>query len=221
MNSEHLIIFVKNPIPGTVKTRIARTVGNDVAVAVYQHLLAYTQQVAGEFAASEPGNVNRRIMVYYGDFINTDDGWNGYQKQMQTGKPILANDLGHRMLTAFQEQFSAGGTNLRAGRVVIIGSDCLAITLDHLNRAFAALNTADVVIGPAIDGGYYLLGMNKLHPLLFADTLPWSQPDLRVRTEAVIRQNDLTLTLLDELTDIDEWADYEHHPARQPNAAQP
>ena len=217
MNSEHLIIFVKNPVPGKVKTRIARTVGNEVAVAVYEHLLAYTQQVAAAFAASEPGNVNRWIVVYYGDFINPDDGWNGFGKQLQTGNSALANDLGHRMLTAFREQFSAGGTDFRAGRVVIIGSDCLDLTPDHLNRAFAALDTADVVIGPATDGGYYLLGMSRLHPALFADTLPWSQPDLRARTEAIIRENGLTLMLLDELTDIDEWADYEHHPARQPN----
>ncbi len=210
MTPEHLLIFVKNPIPGTVKTRIARTVGNDIAVAVYQHLLAYTQQVAAAVAANNPGDIERRIVIYYGDFINANDGWNGFGKQLQTGKPTVANDLGSRMLTAFGEQFEAG-----AGRVVIIGSDCLSLTSNHLNRAFAALDTADVVIGPATDGGYYLLGMSQLHPALFADTLPWSQSDLRERTEALIQQNGLTLWLLDELTDIDEWADYEHHPARQ------
>ena len=223
MTPEHLIIFVKNPIPGTVKTRIARIVGNDIAVTVYQHLLTYTQQVAAAVAANKPSHTERQIVVYYGDFINMDDGWNGFGKQLQTGNPTLANDLGHRMLTAFQEQFEAGGTafqgtDSRAGRVVIIGSDCLDLTPNHLDRAFAALETADVVIGPATDGGYYLLGMNQLYPALFADTLPWSHPDLRERTEAIIQKNGLTLVLLDELTDIDEWADYEHHPARQPNA---
>ncbi len=210
MTPEHLLIFVKNPVPGTVKTRIARTVGNAVAVAVYEHLLAYTQQVAAEFAASKPDDSDRQIMVYYGDFVNANDGWNNYQKRIQIGNPTVTNDLGHRMLTAFQEQFRAG-----AGRVVIIGSDCLTLTAGHLNRAFAALDTADVVIGPATDGGYYLLGMKQVHPALFADTLPWSQPDLRARTEAIIRQNGLTLSLLDELTDIDEWVDYEQNPARQ------
>ena len=211
MTPEHLIIFVKNPIPGTVKTRIGRTVGNDMAVAVYEHLLAYTQQVVHNFvqALAHPHAI--AVVVYYGDFVNFNDGWNGFYKFLQTGTTV-ANDLGHRMLTAFREQFEAG-----AGRVVIIGSDCLDLTPNHLDRAFAALNTADVVIGPATDGGYYLLGMSRLHPALFADTLPWSQPDLRARTEAIIQENNLTVTRLDELTDIDEWADYEHHPARQPN----
>ena len=190
MPAEHLIIFVKNPIPGQVKTRIARTVGDAKAVDVYQHLLRYTQQLVETF----PG----QRVVYYGDFINPDDGWNSYEKQLQTG-----DDLGERMLNAFREQFAAG-----AQKVVVIGSDCLTVTPDHLTRAFQVLDTADVVIGPATDGGYYLLGMNQPHPFLFAD-MPWSQPELRRLTELAILQYGFTFAQLDELTDIDEWADYE------------
>ena len=189
MPAEHLIIFVKNPIAGQVKTRIARTVGHERAVAVYQHLLRHTQQVTALF----PG----QRVVYYGDFINPDDGWNGYEKQLQTG-----HDLGERMLNAFREQFAAG-----AEKVVIIGSDCLSITPHHLTRAFALLDTADVVIGPATDGGYYLLGMNRPQPMLF-EQMPWSQPNLRQLTEEAILVHELTLAQLDELTDIDEWSDY-------------
>jgi uncharacterized protein len=213
MTTQTLLVFVKNPVPGTVKTRIARTVGNDTATAVYRHLLAYTQQVVEDFVMGLAHPNAIAVVVYYGDFVQYDDGWNGFYKLLQTGNPALANDLGHRMLTAFDEQFAAG-----AGRVVIIGSDCLDLSPDHLHRAFAVLDTADVVIGPATDGGYYLLGMSRLHPFLFADDLPWSQPDLRQRTETIIQENGLTLALLDELTDIDEWADYARHPARQTNA---
>lgn len=190
MPAEHLIIFVKNPIPGQVKTRIARTVGHDTAVAVYQHLLQYTQQLVRSFSG--------KCIVYYGDLINPDDGWNAYTKQAQTG-----NDLGERMANAFQEQFAAG-----AQKVVIIGSDCLTISPGHLTTAFQLLDTTDVVIGPATDGGYYLLGMNQLHPFLFQD-MPWSQPELRQRTELAILQRGLTFAQLDELSDIDEWSDYE------------
>jgi uncharacterized protein len=220
MDSQHLIVFVKNPVPGTVKTRIARSVGNDMATAVYRHLLAYTQQVVHDFVNALAYPNALAVVVYYGDFVRYDDGWNGFYKFLQTGNPVVGSDLGHRMRTAFAEQFDAGGTDIRgtdfrAGRVVIIGSDCLDLTPDHLTRAFAALDVADVVIGPATDGGYYLLGMSALHPDLFADDLPWSQPTLRERTEAIARQNGLTVSLLDELTDIDEWADYERHPARQ------
>ncbi|SOD82372.1 TIGR04282 family arsenosugar biosynthesis glycosyltransferase [Spirosoma fluviale] len=189
MAGDHLIVFVKNPVPGQVKTRIARTVGNDKAVAVYRHLLRYTQDVVRSFEV--------RCGVYYGDFINPDDGWTGYQKYQQTGE-----DLGERMSHAFREQFSAG-----AEKVVIIGSDCLDITPVHLKQAFDRLNTTDVVIGPATDGGYYLLGMTQYHPFLFQD-MPWSQPELCQRTEAAIRQNGLTFKRLEQLTDIDEWADY-------------
>jgi uncharacterized protein len=209
MTTDSLIVFVKNPVAGQVKTRIGRTVGHELAVRVYRHLLAYTQQLVHDFVQGLAYPNGTAVVVYYGDFVQYDDGWNGFYKLLQTGNPAIGSDLGHRMRTAFDGQFAAG-----AGRVVIIGSDCLDLTPEHLRRAFAALHTADVVIGPATDGGYYLLGMSRLHTELFADDLPWSQPDLRQRTEAIVRQNGLTLTLLDELSDIDEWADYEQHPAR-------
>ena len=189
MAENHLIIFVKNPIPGNVKTRIARTVGNDKAVEVYRHLLQYTQQLTRMLPYSRA--------VYYGDFVNSNDGWNGYEKRLQTG-----DDLGQRMHNAFQEQFAAG-----AKRVVIIGSDCLDITEDHIRQAFQALAETDVVIGPATDGGYYLLGMKQLHAFLF-ENKPWSEPNLREQTEQAIQAHNLTFERLAELSDIDEWEDY-------------
>lgn len=190
MAETHLIIFVKNPVLGTVKTRIAQTVGDERATEVYRHLLRYTQQITKELP--------NHCVVYYGDFINPDDGWNGYEKRLQTG-----DDLGQRMLRAFQEQFETG-----AQRVVIIGSDCLAITTDHIRRAFDALTNANVVIGPATDGGYYLLGMKQLYPFLF-ENMPWSQPELRQLTELALLQNGLTFERLAELSDIDTWDDYQ------------
>jgi hypothetical protein len=191
MAENTLIIFVKNPIPGTVKTRIAQAVGNERAAEVYRHLLRYTQEITRQLTCHR--------VVYYGDFVNPDDGWNGYVKRLQSGQ-----NLGERMLTAFREQFEQG-----ASRGVIIGSDCLAITPDHIERAFSSLDEADVVIGPAIDGGYYLLGMKQLHPFLFQN-MPWSQPELRQLTELALLQHDLTFERLDQLSDIDEWADYEN-----------
>lgn len=191
MAENTLIIFVKNPVPGTVKTRMARTVGEERATEAYRHLLRYTQEIA------RPLTCHR--VVYYGDFVNPDDGWNGYEKQLQFGQ-----DLGERMLRAFREQFERG-----VGRVIIIGSDCLTITPGHIEQAFAALNEADVVIGPATDGGYYLLAMKRLHSFLFED-MPWSQPELRQLTELALLQDGLTFERLEELTDIDEWEDYEN-----------
>lgn len=190
MTDEHVIIFVKNPVPGTVKTRIARTVGDEQATAVYRHLLRHTQTIAGQLTAQP--------VVYYGDFVNPDDGWNGYPKYLQTG-----DDLGQRMLHAFREQFAAGAT-----RVVIIGSDCPYISPAHIGQAFDALRDHDVVIGPALDGGYYLLGLRE--PLAFVfENKPWSQPDLLTITLAELTQKKISYTLLEPLSDIDEWADYE------------
>lgn len=189
MLKEHLIIFVKNPVPGTVKTRIALTVGDERATAVYRHLLAHTQQITR--------SLSYKRVVYYGDFINPTDGWNEYEKRLQHGA-----DLGERMRNAFAERFAAGAT-----RVVIIGSDCLAIQPEHIRQAFRCLDTADIVIGPATDGGYYLLGMKQLHSLLF-EHMPWSQPQLLEQTLAVLKQNTLTYELLETLTDIDEWDEY-------------
>lgn len=193
MPDYHLLIFVKNPVPGTVKTRIARTVGDERATEVYRHLLAHTQQIT---QILPPGPAWKQV-VYYGDFINSTDGWDGHEKQLQTGV-----DLGERMVNAFSAEFAAG-----ASRAVIIGSDCLAIQPDHLEQAFRALDTHDVVIGPATDGGYYLLGMNQLHPFLFQNK-PWSQPELLDQTLVDLKHNNLSYKLLEPLTDIDEWDDY-------------
>ena len=190
MATRQLIIFVKNPIPGTVKTRIARTVGPVRAADVYRHLLAHTQEI------TQPGTWQN--IVYYADFVNPDDGWNGCEKAQQTG-----HDLGERIANAFRERFAAG-----AAPVVIIGSDCLEISAAHLMAAFGALEKTDVVIGPATDGGYYLLGMNRMHDFL-SEAMPWSQPDLYERTQQAIQQNNLTLHRLPTLSDIDEWSDYE------------
>ncbi len=189
MAVEHLIIFVKNPIPGTVKTRIARTVGNDKAVEVYRHLITYTQNLTHPLPWHG--------VVYYGDFVNADDGWNGYEKQLQQGA-----DLGERMMNAFREQFEAG-----AQRVIIIGSDCLDLRAEHLKQAFCALEHTDVVIGPAYDGGYYLLGMKQLHSFLF-EHKPWSQSSLLNLTLNELQQKGVSYELLEELADVDEWEDY-------------
>lgn len=187
-----LIIFVKNPIEGNVKTRIAKTVGHPKAVEVYHELLNYTHLVAETL----PAETCTRT-VYYGDYVNENDLWNGWSKALQP-----EGDLGDRMKEAFREQLAGG-----AKSVVIIGSDCLALHPKHLAEAFAALKNHDVVIGPSTDGGYYLLGMNTLHEALF-DGMPWSQPTLMDQTKQVLENQSLHCHFLEPLTDIDEWDDY-------------
>jgi rSAM/selenodomain-associated transferase 1 len=187
-----LIIFVKNPIEGNVKTRIAKTVGHTLATEIYCELLEHTRSITETLPVA-----NYTKTVYYGDFINENDLWYGWAKALQP-----EGDLGARMKQAFREQFENG-----AERVVIIGSDCLALQAWHLEEGFQALQTNDAVIGPSTDGGYYLLGMNRLQEELF-DGMPWSQPMLMEKTTAALESRKLTYHLLPPLTDIDEWADY-------------
>ena len=187
-----LIIFVKNPIEGQVKTRIAKTVGHAKATEIYRELLGYTRDVT----ESLPAEIYAKT-VYYGDFINENDLWNGWSKALQP-----EGDLGTRMKHAFREQFELGASN-----VVIIGSDCLALQSRHLEEAFRRLQTEEVVLGPSTDGGYYLLGMNQLYEELF-DDMPWSQPELMEKTKAALESKGRRYSLLEPLTDIDKWNDY-------------
>jgi rSAM/selenodomain-associated transferase 1 len=201
-----LIVFVKNPVPGKVKTRVAATVGDDKAVEVYLELLKHTKAVITKWLAEPDEKAQKQAVIYYGDYINPDDLWDStyFLKKLQ----ILYPDLGMRMQAAFEEELTA-----EAARVVIIGSDCLALRPAHLSAAFERLNENDVVIGPADDGGYYLLGMKKMLPFLF-ENKPWSQPSLMEETLADLNRQSTSqdiqysYQLLETLSDIDTWEDY-------------
>ena len=118
--------------------------------------------------------------------------------------PQCDGDLGCRMAAASGEAFADG-----AERVVIIGSDCPDLATETLARAFALLDDADVVLGPATDGGYYLVGLAAPRDELF-DGIPWSTPDtLRVTLE-VARARGLRVALLEEKRDIDTADDWRH-----------
>jgi uncharacterized protein len=200
-----LIVFVKNPIEGKVKTRIAATVGHSKAVEVYKELLKYTQNVIKELLKEAPASIQFRVNIFYGDYINSNDLWN----ELPVNKYLQSEgDLGERMKNAFRDEFAAG-----ADQVVIIGSDCMMLRPKHIKNAMDELIMADIVIGPADDGGYYLLGMKQLYPFLF-DNKPWSQPTLLEETIADIKQVEssentrLNYYLLETLSDIDTWEDY-------------
>ncbi len=194
-----LIVFVKNPILGKVKTRVAATTGDEKAVEVYVELLQHTKNVAKEWINTEEEDIQKRINVYYGDFINDNDLWN--EPFFEKKKQCESTDLGDRMKMAFDRELPS------ADRVVIIGSDCLDIHTTHLSTAFAALENHDIVIGPADDGGYYLLGMKERHPMVF-DNKSWSQPSLLEETIDALRKVQKSYFLLETLSDIDTWDDY-------------
>lgn len=190
-----LLLFIKNPIPGKTKTRLAADVGNDMALQMYHRLTDWTR----EQAAGLQG-VDRYL--WYSEHIPETDDWPTaqFEKHVQEG-----DGLGERMEAAFAQAFAAGHQ-----RVIIIGSDCPGITTEYLETAFRALESSDLVIGPALDGGYTLLGMRKLNPSLFRE-ISWSTdsvlPDTLARAEAA----ELTVTQLTPLSDVDyleDWLSY-------------
>ena len=183
-----LIIFVRNPLLGKVKTRIAATIGDENALVIYKHLLQHTKNITESLPVTK--------FVFYADEVTTNDLWNGYEKWLQSG-----TDLGERMSNAFESLFKNGFT-----KIVIIGSDCLELDEKMILDAFLKLNEYEIVIGPATDGGYYLLGMKSPFKNLF-ENITWSSNSVFNETIKQIEKRNLTLFLLPILNDVDEEKD--------------
>ncbi len=186
-----LIIFVRKATLGKVKTRIAKTHGDETALSIYTQLLDHTRIVAEQVPCER--------YLFYSEDIDHNDSWSpdAFSKFLQQG-----NDLGAKMQDAFE-------TVLRkTSPVIIIGSDCASLTEEDIRRAFHELEDNDVVIGPANDGGYYLLGMNDLQLFLFQD-MPWSQENLIEETIFKIQDRGLRYALLSTKSDIDYYEDWE------------
>lgn len=174
-----------------MKTRLAAGVGPEQALQVYRQLLAHTQAVVA------PLPVRKWLwLAEAGPGADRSDAWAGYRQLLQP-----AGDLGHRMLTAFRHSFAQG-----AAAVVIIGTDCPGLATQHLEEAYAALQTHELVLGPATDGGYYLLGMNAEWPTLF-ENKAWSTDSVLTDTLADATRLGLRVHLLPELRDIDTIED--------------
>ena len=189
-NKRLLLLFVRAPELGKVKTRLAEAVGPEVALEIYIHLLQHTRQVTEKLDTDKA--------VYFAETIVDDDLWPKeiYQQHVQD-----EGDLGQKMQAAFEAAFTAGYS-----LVVIIGSDCKQLTHEIIEQAFDALQTHEVVIGPALDGGYYLLGMSKLYPELFQNKT-WSSSTVFAETLYDVERLHLSHKLMPELSDVDHIED--------------
>ncbi|MDG1571857.1 TIGR04282 family arsenosugar biosynthesis glycosyltransferase [Robiginitalea sp. M366] len=147
-----LLIFTRNPVPGKCKTRLAATIGNDRALDVYRFLLRHTETVAKNLKGTDK-------TVYFTEHLGDGSFWDPAQfgYALQSGR-----DLGARMADAFASAFRLGYR-----KVVLIGSDLYDLSTADLEAAFTALETHPAVLGPAADGGYYLLGLTQMRPELF------------------------------------------------------
>lgn len=193
-----LIIFIKNPVKGHVKTRLAAAIGEEKAYDVYEELVRITREaVVGN---GEPELKYLHRWVFYSKFIDDDDEWPIplFHKFLQEGE-----GLGGKMESAFKKAFNSG-----ARKVVIVGSDCAEITSQIIIDAYKALDDYDFVIGPANDGGYYLLGMKELHPDVFRDKT-WSTWSVLSDTLESISRLKKTVHQLPELIDVDYEEDLE------------
>lgn len=192
MSKKLIIIFVKNIKLGKVKTRLAKTIGNEAAFKVYKALVDATEQATSNI------QIDKRI--YFSDVVITSK-WPKDFKTVQIGK-----DLGERMKNAFQEGFDAGYEN-----IVLLGSDLPNISSTIITEGLNALDKTEVVFGPAEDGGYYLIGMNKPNNFIFEDK-PWSESELLNITLSELKHKNIEVSLLETLNDIDTFEDLKQYP---------
>ena len=189
-----LLIFTKNPVAGKVKTRLAKDLGDDIALEIYKFLL--------EHSAAFTSSVNAEKHVYYSDSITEQDIWDNkiYKKKLQSGA-----HLGKRMENAFKNGFEENHE-----KIIVIGSDMYDIQAGDIEEAFQQLENHDYVIGPASDGGYYLFGMKSLNLKVFKNK-DWGTSSVLKDTLKDLQKEDVKL--LETRNDVDLLEDIEDHPA--------
>ncbi len=179
---------------GKAKTRLAATVGDERALAIYKELLWHTRKIATQVDANR--------LLFYSHFIDKKDEWLGenFQKHLQ-----IDGDLGQKMAAGFQIAFDK-----KASKTLIMGSDCASLTPEIVYQAFEALDNDDFVIGPADDGGYYLIGMKVFSPTIF-ENIDWSTASVFPQTVEAIQKLNQTYATLPTLSDIDFEEDWATH----------
>jgi rSAM/selenodomain-associated transferase 1 len=189
-----VILFVKLPEKGRVKSRLALHIGEDMAVHLYENM------VLDVIDLLKRGRFPFRICFTPPGERDQMTGWLGHEHLLV---PQAGDDLGDRMEEAFDSVF-AGGVQ----EALLIGSDIPGLTTDVINEAFTALLSNDAVIGPAVDGGYYLIGFRKrsFKPGIFHDIV-WSTGTVFRETMAKLHEASLNVHVLPELTDVDTVED--------------
>lgn len=196
--SQSLLVFAKAPHLGSVKTRIAQTLGEHVALNVYETLLRSLADIIH--------HKNWRSHLW------SDTHWpldHSFPYQFDSFSLQKGADLGQKMLFTFTSHFNQG-----ASRVIIIGADSPDISPEIIQVGFDSLKEKDVVLGPAEDGGYYLIGLSKSIPELF-ENIAWSTSEVFSSTIRKITAGGYSYALLPMLSDIDTATDWEKYLARQ------
>jgi rSAM/selenodomain-associated transferase 1 len=192
---ERLIIFTRYPEPGRTKTRLIPALGAVGAADLHRRMTEQALTTASQLAALQAATLEVR-------YTGGDDA---LMRQWLGANLLLCaqrgGDLGLRMRDAFHEAFQQG-----CERVVIIGTDCPGLTADTLAAAFTALRRNDLALGPASDGGYYLIGLRRAIPQLF-DGIQWGTDRVLLHTLQIAETLDLRCSLLERLDDVDRPED--------------
>lgn len=197
MHRQALVVFARYPEPGTVKTRLACSVGAARACEIYEKLLRYAFGVVSDFQKRCPETAIE-ISLAAGERV--DD----FRRRFDLPWPVLPQKEGHlgqRMAEAFERLFAQGYS-----RIVLIGSDVYDICPEDLRTAFALLECHDAVVGPTRDGGFYAIGLRRPCPEIFAYSA-WGSADVLQRTQEQLRRLGLSQAVLALRTDIDRPED--------------
>jgi rSAM/selenodomain-associated transferase 1 len=189
IHSNALIIFLRSPEEGKGKTRLAKTMGAPKALVIYHELLSIT--------FNQIQNLDCTVYLYFFPYIDT----HFLEKTLFVGRLQKGSDLGLRMQEAFQDVLQSHQ------HVLLIGTDCPYITRALLEEAFIQLQNHDVILGPATDGGYYLIGLRQMHEGLFAG-IDWSTERVLSQTLQAAEGMNLSISLLPEHDDIDHEDDW-------------
>lgn len=202
MTIRALIIFCKYPEPGKVKTRLGREIGFAQAAALYATLL----QENLSRLTSQPTSFE--LFLFY----EPDTPLEAYQTWLggYTFLPQEGEDLGERMYRAFAHLFAQGFS-----QVLLVGSDIPDVHLALIAQAFALLDHQQVVLGPAEDGGYYLIGFRHQAHLHLFTAMPWSTAEVFQRTVNLLRESHLSYGLVEKRRDIDTLVDLLSFPQYQ------
>ena len=182
---EAIILMVRLPKLGNVKKRLAKTLGKERALVIYQKLIDHTRLVINEMPLHR--------FIYYSHETKKHEGWgNDTFFRVQRGK-----NQGEIYKNAFRDVFELGFQ-----KVVLLGVDCPALERRHVQTAFLQLDKYDTCVGMSKDGGYYLIGMKKYTPSLFQN-ISWGQMTVIGDTFNRMMEQKLRCTFLEELIDID------------------
>jgi hypothetical protein len=187
-------LFVKHPVPGQVKTRLAGALGDDAATRLY---VAFVADILARFR-SFPG---RRSLGFTPDEPAARAAFDALGRGAYQLWAQPSSDLGSRMFAFFRDHLRNPGD-----RAVLIGSDSPTLPFHFVDKAFQSLRDHDLVLGPAADGGYYLIGMTAPAKNVF-DGIPWSEPTVLLKTAERISELKLRCALLPLWYDVDSHAD--------------